>query len=398
MLKPNGKIKIVRIITRLNIGGPAIHTVLLSEALNKDGYKDVLVCGSVSESEGDMAYFAKEKGIRPLIVAEMQRDISPWNDLKAFFKIYSILKKEKPDIVHTHTAKAGTLGRLAAILAGVPVRIHTLHGHVLDGYFSPLKAKAFLLIERFLALFTDRIVTVSESVKDDVVKRLKVAGYSKCVVIPLGFELDRFLECEKRKGLFRKELALDEETILIGMVGRLVPIKNHRMFLNAARIVKDNAKGRKIKFLVIGDGELKDELKALTETLGLTEDVIFTGWVKELAIVYADLDIVALTSLNEGTPVSLIEALASAKAVIATDVGGVRDIVIDNKTGILTKSDEPSEFANRLSELLRDKFIMAELGAGGRKFVKDAFRKDRLVRDIEDLYEECLKAKIKRTV
>ena len=386
-------VKIVRIISRLNIGGPAIHTVLLSESLNRGGYKDILVCGSAGESEGDMSYLAREKGVRPIIVAEMHRDISLWSDLKAFFKIYLILKREKPDIVHTHTAKAGTLGRLAAILAGVPIKIHTLHGHVLEGYFNPLKAKIFLFIEKFLALFTDRIITVSQRVKDDIVNRLKVTNGRKCVVIPLGFELDKFLECEKQKGVFRKELALDDETTLIGIVGRLVPIKNHRMFLNAAKIIKENAGKYKVKFLIIGDGELRSELEAQARALDLAGDVIFTGWVKDLVSVYADLNIVTLTSLNEGTPVSLIEASASAKPVVSTAVGGVKDIVINNRTGFLVKSDDTGEFTEKLSELLANRDKAAELGSNGRAFVRNIFSKERLVKDIEDLYEECLKGK-----
>src|SRR3989338_473956 len=178
--------KIIRIITRLNVGGPAIHAILLDSELNKNGHTDILVTGTVSDSEGDMFYLAKDKCVTPVVVSDLGREISFKKDLKAFFALYKLMRKEKPDIVHTHTAKAGTLGRLAAILAGVPVKVHTFHGHIFDGYFSPFRAKIFILIEKLLALFTDRVVVLSDSVKNDIVNRLKISSPDKSVVVPLG--------------------------------------------------------------------------------------------------------------------------------------------------------------------------------------------------------------------
>lgn len=382
---------IVRVIARLNIGGPAIHTVLLSSELNKRGCRDVLVCGTVDDSEGDMMYLARENNVAPIVIPQLCREISPMRDIKSFAALYSIMRRERPDIVHTHTAKAGTLGRLAALCAGVPVKVHTFHGHVFDGYFSPMKARVFLLIEKFLALFTNKVVVVSELVKNEIVNTLKVTTESKCVVVPLGFDLSRFLECEKASGAFRKELGLGSDTVLVGIVGRLVPIKNHKMFLDVAKKIMTKNPGAKIRFVIIGDGECADGLKAQAKSLDLEKHVIFTGWKRDLAAVYADLDIVALTSLNEGTPVSIIEAMASRKPVIATDVGGVGDLIVQGENGYLVKSGDAEGFADKLSDLIRNADKRASFGTSGRDHVRQKYSKERLVNDIESLYEECLK-------
>jgi glycosyltransferase involved in cell wall biosynthesis len=386
--------KIVRIISRLNIGGPAIHTILLSSSLNKDGYTDILVCGQPSQFEGDMHELAKSNNIKPVMVPTLQRDISICRDIKAFFKLYSIIRKERPDIVHTHTAKAGTLGRLAAVLAGVPVRVHTFHGHVFDGYFNPSRAKVFLLIERFLALFTDRVVTVSSSVRNEIVNKLKIADESKSIVIPLGLDLDKYLRCTAGFGSLRKRFGLGSDAILVGIVGRLVPVKNHKMFLDAALKVIETMPNRDIKFFIVGDGELNEGLKQYASALGLGGKVIFTGWVDDLAGVYSDLDIVALTSLNEGTPVSLIEAMASGKAVIATDVGGVRDIINDGACGVLARSTDVDDFCSKLKGLIRDKEARIRLGANARKTVASRYARERLVKDVKSLYEGLYDSKV----
>ena len=386
-----GTKKIIRVIARLNIGGPAIHAVLLSSEFNKRGYDDILVCGKVSDFEGDMMYFARDNGVAPIIIPELSREIAPLKDLKAFLALFSIMRRERPDIVHTHTAKAGTLGRLAALCAGVPIRVHTFHGHIFDGYFNPFKARAFLYVERFLASFTDRIITVSERVRCEIVNKLKVVKGSKCVVIPLGFELEKFLGCEGSRGALRKELGVGSDTLLVGIVGRLVPVKNHTMFLNVAKKVLMRGPNVKVRFVIIGDGECAGELKALTRLLGLDEHVMFTGWKQDLAAVYADLDIVALTSLNEGTPVSIIEAMASGKSVIATDVGGVADLITDGKNGFLVKSDDAESFSNKLADLLADKDKRSRFGSSGREEVRVKYSKERLLNDLESLYEDCLR-------
>jgi len=387
--------KIVRIISRLNIGGPAIHAILLSSEFNKNGDNDVLVTGRPSSFEGDMSNFALSKNIQPVVIPELGREISLVRDIKALLKLYRLLKKQKPDIVHTHTAKAGTLGRLAAIFAGVPVKIHTFHGHIFDGYFNRLKAKFFLVIERFLALFSDRVIAVSDQIKSDITKKLRVTNEKKCVTIPLGLELEKFAEPHAEESGFRKKFNIDDDTVFVGLVGRLVPIKNHKMLLSAAEKIKNMHQDVKIAFAIIGDGETRDSLFDFVKSHRLGDIVFFAGWQEDLPPVYAGLDIVALTSLNEGTPVSIIEAMASGKPVIATDVGGVKDLITDGKTGLLVASSDVDDFADKLLALARDKEKQKILGENAKRSVIEKYSKRRLVNDVNALYEEVLASKYK---
>ena len=389
---PKDKIKVVRIITRLNIGGPAIHAILLTEGLNSKLYEKHLIAGRPDKLEGDMSGLAAEKNLNVEYVPELGREIGI-RDIVAFLKLFRYLRNVKPDIVHTHTAKAGALGRIAAYLTGVPLRVHTFHGHIFDGYFSPFKARVFLYIERFLGNFSDRVIAVSENVKNEIVNDLKVVKKGKCIVVPLGLELDKFLNNDSLKGRFRKAIGVDAETLLVGIVGRLVPIKNHTMFLDVARKIKDKAAHLKFKFLIIGDGEMRQSLEEYAKKIGIDRCVIFTGWVKDLCMAYADLDIITLTSLNEGTPVSLIEAMASGKPVVATDVGGVKDIVLDGENGFLVKSNNADDFSNKLFVLLQDKEKRSKFGMCGRMSVRERYSKNRLINDIEELYEGLIKEK-----
>ncbi|MFH0772263.1 MAG: glycosyltransferase family 4 protein [Candidatus Omnitrophota bacterium] len=385
------KIKVLRIIARLNVGGPAIHAILLTEALNNERFESILVTGHINTGEKDMSYLAKEKGIRPVVIYEMGRCISPVKDLAALWKIYKLMIREKPDIVHTHTAKAGTLGRVAAILAGVPVKIHTFHGHIFDGYFNKFAASIFLLIERALAGFTKYIVVISEAQKKQIGENYKIGYSGKLRVIPLGLELEKFFLAESRGGALRSEFKIDADTIAIGIIGRLVPVKNHKMFLDTfKRLKKILGNEFKLKSIIVGDGEERAALEKYASEIGIIDYTIFCGWREELSEIYADLDIVALTSLNEGTPVSLIEALASALPVIATDVGGVRDIVEDGVNGCLVASGDTEAFAKGLADLIRSPLKRRIFGKAGREKVRENFSKERLVRDISNLYEESI--------
>ncbi len=389
--------KIVRIISRLNIGGPALHTVLLSEALNKDGYKDILIYGKASALEGNMSDLAKDKNLKPLFLPELKREISLKNDLKVLFKLYFLLKKEKPDIVHTHASKAGLLGRLAAVLSGVPIKIHTFHGHIFNGYFDSVRMRLFLAIEKFLALFTDKIIVVSEQIKNDIVNKLKIVKASKCIVMPLGLDLEKFSHCEEMRGIFRKERGISTNAVLVGIVGRLVPIKNHRMFLAVAKNIINRNLPIKVMFVIIGDGELGNALREHVKKLDIEKLVIFTGWKRELYSIYADLDIVSLTSLSEGTPVSLIEAMAAGRPVVATDVGGVRDLIVNGENGFLVKSNNTEDFSNKLFSLLDDKETRLRFGRRGRELAIEKYSKKRLLNDIENLYDACFEKKITRS-
>ena len=373
--------KILRIIARLNIGGPARNAVLLS-ALGKT----VLVCGEAGENEGNMMYLAREKGIKLVIVPELGRELSFVNDWKALWKIYRIICRERPDIVHTHTAKAGTLGRIAAFLykmTGVKCKVvHTFHGHVLHSYFGKMKTWFFIWVEKILAIFTDRIVTVSYVLKKELSGIFRIAPEEKFSIVELGFELDELLGLSVRG---------EADYVNIGIVGRLVPVKNHKMLFKVGSRLK--AQGLKVKIIVIGDGELRHKLEDYIRELDIEEIVEFKGWIKDLNDIYKELDILTLTSLNEGTPVSIIEAMAATRPVVATMVGGVGDIVQDRKSGYLVQSGDDEDFAEKLSDLIKDKEKRKRFGEYGRELVKDRFSKDRLIKDIEELYNRFFERK-----
>lgn len=382
------KTKIVRIITRMNVGGPAIQAALLQGGLDERNFSSILITGPVTENEGDMSYLAAESGFKPLVIRELKRELDIVKDVICFFKLYGIIKKERPDIVHTHMAKAGTLGRLAAKFAGVPVIIHTYHGHVFHSYFSRFKTRAILLIERIMARFTDKIIVISRRQEADISSYLKLKDGSKLALIPLGLDLNRFMEGNKEEARdrVRRELRIPGEAIVVGTVGRLTAVKNHKMFLEAAGEIKKKFTDRGIKFLIVGDGELRGELTALSGLLGLYDDTIFTGWRKDMDSVYSAMDIVALTSLNEGTPVTLIEALANARPVIATDVGGVRDVAEDGKSGYIVPKDDVSAFAEAASALIEHKDKRDSFSLYGRNSVREKHSKGKLIKSIEELY------------
>ena len=384
------RIKVLRIIARLNIGGPAIHTILLTAGLNNERFEPLLVTGVEGRREGNMLDLAAAKGVEPIVIPELRRNPSPKDALIALVKLYRLIRRQRPQIVHTHTTTAGLLGRLAARLAGVPIVLHTFHGHVLRGYFGPLQSKALVWMERLLARITDRIVTVSEG------QRRELAGYGiapleKIAVVPLGFELDDLLSCESHRGELRRELGLSDNAKLVGIVARLVPIKNHRLFLRAAKLVAEAVP--QARFLVVGDGELREGLEAYARDLGLDGRVIFTGWRRDLSRLYADLDVVALTSINEGTPVSLIEAMAARVPVVATAVGGVPDVVADGETGCLVEAGDAEGLAEAITELLRNPERAKAMGRAGREAVYPRFAAQTLFTNIERLYTELLRQK-----
>jgi glycosyltransferase involved in cell wall biosynthesis len=385
------KIKVVRVIARLNIGGPAVHTVLLTAGLDPARFQSLLVTGVVGPNEGDMQDLATAKGVSPVVVPSLGREIRARRDWAAFLDLYRLFRRERPHVVHTHTAKAGMLGRLAARPAGVPVVVHTFHGHVFRGYFGPLKSRFFIFLERFLARFSDCIVTVSEGQRRELAA-YGIAPPERIAVVPLGFDLESFLTVTAQAGQrWRREIGVPGDAPLVGIVARLTGVKNHRLFLETARRVVDAVP--EACFAVVGDGELRGDLEAYAARLGLAERVVFTGWVREMAPVYAALDVVALTSLNEGTPVTLIEGMAAGRPVVSTAVGGVPDIVAHGETGLLVPSGDADALAEAIVELLRDPARRRALGRAGREAVRTRFAAERLVADVERLYAELLSAK-----
>jgi glycosyltransferase involved in cell wall biosynthesis len=387
-------VRVMRIIARLNVGGPAIHTVLLTEGLEDGEFHSLLVTGKHGEHEGDMSYVAGDRGITPTVIPELGRELSWQDDLVAFWKLVGLIRSFRPQIVHTHTAKAGAIGRFAAIVAGVPVRVHTFHGHVFRGYFGPTKTQVFLWIERFLGRFTQRVVAISELQRDELCDVYRVIPRRRCDVIPLGFDLRPFAVAERRRGDLRRELGAPDGRPLIGIVGRLVPIKNHAMFLDVARRVLDV---RDAGFVVVGDGELRSELERAARERGLADHVRFLGWRRDLDVIYADMDVVTLTSINEGTPVTLIEGLAAARPVVATRVGGVADVVEHERTGLLVPGGDVDGCARAVLRLLADPGLGERFGREGRERALVRYGSQRLVDDVRRLYLELLATGTART-
>ena len=396
---------IVRIIARLNVGGPAKHVVWLTAGLQDANYRSLLVAGSVPSGEEDMSYFADEAGVKPLYIPEMSREISP-NDVVTVWKLFRLFLRERPDIVHTHTAKAGTVGRVAgflyrwltpATLVGRPRRckfVHTYHGHVFHSYYGRGRTKMFLAIERALArLVTDRLIVVSAQQGAEIGNDFHVGRKDQIRVIPLGLDLSLFGDHVSRRRQFREELGINDETVLVGIVGRLTEIKNHQMFLNSVARLK-NSTGPKMRFVVIGDGSLRESLEQQARSLGLDGDVIFTGGRRDPEYFYPALDIVGLTSLNEGTPLTLIEAMANARPVVATAVGGVVDLLADDRGICVPRGDEEA-FASALQRLAADGQLQKDLGARGLEFVERVYKKERLIEDIKRLYGELLTSEIR---
>jgi glycosyltransferase involved in cell wall biosynthesis len=335
-----------------------------------------------------MLDYAQENGVQPLMIPEMVSEASlrP-RDIKALLRLYRILRLECPQIVHTHTAKAGFLGRLAARLAGVPVVVHTYHGHILHGYYGPLKSWLLLQMERGLGRITDRLVTVSASVKEDLIA-YRVAPAEKISVIPLGLDLKPFFDCLSLKGEFRGELGLDPGVRLVGILGRMFPIKNHRLFLeSAARAAEQETN---VRFVIVGDGILRSEMERYAQDLGIHQKVTFTGWRRDLPRIYADLDLLVVSSDNEGTPVSAIEAMASGRPVVATRVGGLPDLVHDGETGYLVPAKQPEALAAAMLKLIRNSQRAEQMGRAAQLSVKERFSLNRLVSDTEGLYQDLM--------
>ncbi|HUF48536.1 MAG TPA: glycosyltransferase [Vicinamibacterales bacterium] len=379
------KTRVVRIIARMNVGGPAIHATLLTRDLDPDRYESHLVVGAEAPGEGNYLDMHGWRLDRVHTVPALGREISPWRDARALGDLGRLLRQIQPHIVHTHTAKAGMLGRMAARRAGVPIVVHTFHGHVFDGYFSPLKTAAFVRIERMLARRTTRLVTVSEEVRRQILAR-GIGRADRFDVIRLGLDLSSFVRSEERRGELRRELGLPGEAETVGIVARLVPIKAHEVFLDvAARLAA--ARPRAV-FIIAGDGERRSELDAAAHARGLDDRVHFLGWRSDLDRIYADLDVVMLTSKNEGSPVALIEAMAAGRPVVATRAGGVEELV--GEAGLLADVGDAATLARHAATRLDDRARAGELGARARARVVPAYSHERLVADVDRLYTRLL--------
>ena len=391
--------RVLRIINRLNLGGPTFNAAYLTKHLAPE-FETMLLAGMIDENEESSEFIAREVGVDPVYVPEMYREINLLRDRKAYRTVKKIIADFKPDIVHTHAAKAGTLGRLAAAELKVPVVVHTFHGHFFHSYFSPLKTRVFLEIERYLAKRTTRIVAISERQKRELGLIYKVAPIDKIEVVPLGFDLSAFTEDQEyKRKRFRTQYNIEDDEIVVSIVGRLVPIKNHRLFLDAMKTVWENTT-RRVRAFIVGDGEERENIAAYAAQLGIDyvhytreqrrAPLTFTSWRKDVDVVNAGSDIIALTSNNEGTPVSLIEAQAANKPVVTTRVGGISDVVIPGKTAFISAKGNISKLAKNIFILVEDDELRAAMSASGRAHVLEKFSYQRLVKDTAGLYRRLL--------
>ena len=380
-----------RLIARLNTGGPAMHVVHLAEALDPTRFRTRLITGGITEDEGDMTYYARERGVEVTEIRGMSRLLSPLGDLRSFLTLLRIFRRERPTIVHTHTAKAGTVGRLAAKAAGVPVIIHTFHGHVLGGlYFSRNKTRFFLEIERWLAKSTDKLVVLTHDQAREMAEDLRIAPPDRFAVIPLGLNLQPFADTDRAaaRSRLRAELRIEQDRPVVGIVGRMVPVKNHELLFDALALLKGRV-GSAPHLIVVGSGGREQALRAYVSDKGLEDVVHWLGWRKDLPQVFPVFDVTALTSFDEGTPVSLIESLASGTPVVSLAVGGVPEILEGGELGRLVYSASDDEVADAIESVLVSP-PSREDAERARKLVLERFSIRRLAGDIERLYEDAL--------
>jgi glycosyltransferase involved in cell wall biosynthesis len=414
---PPARARVVRITARLNVGGIARHVSWLSAGLEPLGYETLLVTGTVPPGEEDMSAFAAALGVEPLVIPQMSRELS-LKDLVTVWKLYRLFVRVRPQVVHTHSAKAGAVGRLAgwlyrwltpAALLGRPRPcrfVHTFHGHIFHSYYGRLKTGFFLAIEKALArLVTDRIVVISSQQYREIHETFGVGRAGQFAVIPLGLDLGAYDGWAGRRHVLREELGAAADELLVGIVGRLTEIKNHSLFLRIAALFNEKhaaALKRRVRFLVIGNGHLLGPLEEEAKALRLQGSVLFLGNRGDPENFYPALDVVALTSRNEGTPLTLIEAMANARAVISTNVGGVVDLLGPAVTpgggwtlcerGVRVPPDDAEAFCDGLGRLLSDADLRRGLGERGRRFIADHYTRERLLADVSRLYDELLTA------
>ena len=367
--------RVLRIIARMNVGGPAVQVVGLTKGLNTDEFESRLLVGSVADGEADYLDL-RAPGAPAVRVPGLGRSVRIWGDLRAFVQIVKEIRRFRPHVVHTHTAKAGVLGRIAARVCGVRWVVHTYHGHLLHGYFSPRATKAVALVERSLAKITTTIVAVGSQVRDDLLKA-GIGHPDQYVVVPPGIALPS----PPTKPRARQLLEIDPEADVVLFVARLTSIKRPERFIEVARLLGD--RHPRAVFVVAGGGDLLEDLRLMAEPLG--QRVRLLGWCSDVETLYAASDLIVLTSDNEGMPVSLIEAATLGVPAVGSNVGSVSEVVVDGETGILTDTD-PSAIAAAVSQLLEDDALRAKMGLAAAERARRLFSSERLVQDTADLY------------
>jgi len=390
------KIKVVHIITRFDKGGSAENTLLTVLGLNKEKYSILLIKGLSLESEmsdeeslavSESLKIAEENNIKVINLPFLVRKIAPLTDLKALFTLFKILRKERPDIVHTHTSKAGFLGRFASFLARVPIIIHTPHGHVFHSYFGPTLTKIFVIAEKISSLITDKIITLTNRERDEHIER-RIAPLNKFITIHSGVDLDRFMNLNIDIKKKKKELNIPQDFYVIGTVGRLVPIKGHKYLVSAAEmIIKEFPK---TVFVIVGDGFLKPILERHAEALGIRKNIVFTGWRKDVPEILYLFNVLVFPSLNEGMGRVMIEGMSLGKPIVASNVGGIRDLIEDGKNGLLVPPRDSNALRKAISRLIRNKKLAEGLGKIGKMEVYPDFDASTMVKKIDNLYESLL--------
>jgi glycosyltransferase involved in cell wall biosynthesis len=394
------QVKVLRIIARLNVGGPARHVATLDDRLRRAGFDPLLVYGSVGPGEASLEDLVTSLGLRTKKVPELGRAISPLSDLRALWQVAHIVFREQPDIVHTHTAKAGALGRLAALAFNVTrsrdsrcAVVHTFHGHVFRGYFGHLGTSTVQLMERLLAGITDRVLTVSAAQRREIADGYRIAPLDKTDVIELGLELDSLLSTEADPRL-RTELGFGPHDVVFGYVGRFAPIKNLPELIEAFALMAPRVSHARL--MLVGDGDLRPSLERIVNSLGIAGRVRFAGWRRDVAAVHGSIDVAVLSSLNEGTPVALIEAMAAARPVIATAVGGVPDVVAHERSGLIVPAGDPHALAAAMERLAVDPDMRMTMGRMGRETVRVRFSSERLAIEMTRCYRDVLATKRSR--
>lgn len=385
-------LRVLRIIGRLNMGGPAHQAGLLSgRRFDSERYRTLLVHGTLAPGEASLATIAEEEGATMRYLPEMRQPVHPLHDSWGLAKLIRVARAFRPDVVHTHTAKAGFLGRQAALAVRPrPVIVHTYHGHVLEGYFGPAKTRLYLELERAMARVSDRLIGVSQATVDDLV-RFGVAPREKFRVLPLGLDLDRLAEpAPELRAQTRRELRLGDDEVLLAFVGRFAPIKRLDLLLDA--FARARGAEPRLRLAVVGDGHERAGLERRAGELGVAADVRFLGYCRELRPIFAAADLAVLSSDNEGTPVSLIEAAAAGLPAVATDVGGVSEVV-NEETGILVSPNDPQALANAILAMATDPNRRQAAGLAARDRAISKYSAERLIADIDSLYQELLKAR-----
>jgi len=381
------KIRVLRIINRFNIGGPTYNATFLTAFIGDD-FETKLIGGLPDVGESDSLYILDKYAVKPTLIKEMVRLPNLKSDLEAYKRLKQIIKEYKPDIVHTHASKAGALGRKAAKSCKVPIIIHTFHGHVFHSYFGKLKTAIFKKIERSLARKSDAIIAISDIQKNELTDIHGICSAEKVTVVPLGFDLLQFHEKrESERHRIREEYGIADDEVAIAIIGRLAPVKNHAYFLEVVDAVLQKTTS-KIKCFIVGDGPERELIEERVHQINEKHNnsIKLTSWVSDVASFNAGMDIICLTSKNEGTPVSLIEAQASGIPVITTDVGGIKDIVLDGNTGFIIPKNSKEEFISRLLELANDEKKRQIMSQNGWTYVQEKFHYNTLVKNMDALY------------